>query len=109
MGKSMSTLVIQPSFRAVGQTQAKWQTFLKKLKIRDKCIVHPSLTTIHLSLIFRFFKCLRFRMCLSYALKLRRVTNLDILFLTMGFICLSDKEKEILIVKMVGIKRIDRQ
>ena len=29
MRKSMSTLVIQPSFRALGRTQAKWQTFEK--------------------------------------------------------------------------------
>ena len=27
--KSMSTLVIQPSFRALGQIQVKWQTFEK--------------------------------------------------------------------------------
>ena len=29
MRKSMSTLVIQPSFRALGQMQVKWQTFEK--------------------------------------------------------------------------------
>ena len=36
--KSMSTLVIQPSFRALGQMQVKWQTF-ENQKIRDKCMV----------------------------------------------------------------------
>ena len=49
----MSTLVIQPSFRALGQMQVKWQTFEKS---ENKRQVHPSLTTIHLSLIVRFFK-----------------------------------------------------
>ena len=29
MRKSMSKLVMQPSFRAVGQTHAEWQTFEK--------------------------------------------------------------------------------
>ena len=33
--KSMSKLIIQPSFRAVGQKLAEWQTFEK---IRDKCM-----------------------------------------------------------------------
>ena len=29
VSKSMSALVIQPSFRALGQMQVKWQTFEK--------------------------------------------------------------------------------
>ena len=41
MGKSMSTLVIQPSFRAVGQTQAKWQTFKKKTENKGQMYSPP--------------------------------------------------------------------
>ena len=29
MRKSMSKLAMQPSFRGIGQTHAKWQTFVK--------------------------------------------------------------------------------
>ena len=38
MRKSVSKLVMQPSFRAVGQTHAEWQTFEKLEMIRDKCM-----------------------------------------------------------------------
>ena len=48
--------------------------------------VYPCVTAIHLSLIFRFFKCVW-----PKALKLGCVTNLDTLFLVMGFISLVDK------------------
>ena len=41
------------------------------------------LPAIHLSLIFEFLKCLPFRVCLAYSLKLG---NFDMLFLVMGFI-----------------------
>ena len=58
--KSMSKLVMQPSFRAVGQTHAEWQTFEK-----PSSVVYPCLTAIHLSLILGFFKCLPFSVCLA--------------------------------------------
>ena len=54
----MLKLVIQPSFRAVGQTQAEWQTFEK-----------PENTNGVVSL-FGFFQCrLPFRVCLAYSSK----------------------------------------
>ena len=54
--------------------------------------------TLHLSLIFWFFKCLPFCICLSCtALKLNRMTKFGILFLAMGFVCLSDENKFMLI------------
>ena len=57
----MSKLVMQPSFRAVGQTHAEWQTFEGHLSGTGR------LTAIHLSLIFGFFKCLPFRVYLAYS------------------------------------------
>ena len=53
----------------------------------------PKPKTIHLSLIFWFFECLPFSMFALAALKLSRMTNFDMLFITIGFICLSDKNK----------------
>ena len=59
---------------------------------------NTTLTAIHLSLIFRFFKCLLFRQRIGYtALKLSCVTNFGMLFLVMGFICLFHKKKFMLI------------
>ena len=58
MRKSMSTLVMQPSFRALGQMQVKWQTFeeekrekkKKKTRERDKCmVVSPPMPDYHTS------------------------------------------------------------
>ena len=48
--KSMSKLVIQPSFRAVGQTHVEWQTFGK---FENKRYIYGlgGLTAKHLSLI----------------------------------------------------------
>ena len=55
--------------------------------------VHLSLHayhTVHLSLIFRFIKCLPFRMCLSYRCETQPyMTSLGMLFLAKGLICLS--------------------
>ena len=47
------------------------------------------LTTIHLSLIFGFSKCLPFRVFRPTALKLGCITNFDMLFLVMGIISTS--------------------
>ena len=62
--KSMAKLVTQPSFRVVGQTHTEWQTFEKPKNNRQ--MYGGRLTTIHLSLISRLFKCLSFRVCLAY-------------------------------------------
>ena len=46
----------------------------------------------HLSLIFGFFKCLSFRVCLANSSEtFGCVTDLDTLFLVMGFIYLDDE------------------
>ena len=52
MRKSMSKLVMQPSFRAVGQTHMEWQTFEKPENKRQMygSQRYPCLTAIHLSL-----------------------------------------------------------
>ena len=60
--KSISKLiVIQPSFRVVGQTHAEWQRFKQPENKRQ--IFGSALATIHLSLTFGFFKCLPQDIC----------------------------------------------
>ena len=62
---------------------------LHRAILQQLAVVAEELTAIHLSLIFRFFKCLLFRLRIGYtALKLSCVTNFGMLFLMMGFICL---------------------
>ena len=43
----MSTLVIQPSFRALGQMQVKWQTFEKPENKRQMYVVRLGWTHYH--------------------------------------------------------------
>ena len=60
--KSVSKLiVIQPSFRVVGQTHAEWQRFKQPENKRQ--IFGSVLATIHLSITFGFFKCLPQDIC----------------------------------------------
>ena len=64
----MSKLVIQPSFEAAGQTHMECQIFGKPKNKRKMYGSQPSKPYCHtfiLSLIFRFFKCLPFRMSLT--------------------------------------------
>ena len=66
--KRMSKLVIQPSFGAAGQTHMECEIFEKpkdKRKIYGSQPSKPYYHTFILSLIFRFFKCLPFRMSLA--------------------------------------------
>ena len=55
------------------------------------------LTAIHLSLIFGFFNCLPFRVCLAYSSE-----NFDVLFLVMGFISLVD-EIQFILIQSIGL------
>ena len=64
--KSIPKLVVQLRFRAVGEMQAKWQTF-EKLENKTQMYGLGGLATMHLSLISRFFKCLPFHLCLAYS------------------------------------------
>ena len=71
--ESMSKLVIQPSFRAVGQT-------------RMGCLT----AILYVCLLFSGFSNVYHFMCVwPTALKLGCVTNFDMLFLVMGFISLA--------------------
>ena len=83
----MSKLVMLPSFRAVGQTHAKWQAFeRKKTKIRDKCIV---VSLPYICLLFSGFSNVYQSACVwPTTLKVGCVTNFDMLFLVMGFMVL---------------------
>ena len=94
--KSMSTLVIQTSFRALGQMQVKRQTFEKpenkrQMYGRQACV--DPLPCI--CLLFSAFSNGCHFTC--RALKLGRITNVDMLFLAMGFICLFYENKFMLI------------
>ena len=89
MRKSVSKLVMQPRFRAVGQTHVKWQTFEKP---ENKRQMYGSESTRHKFLLFSGFSNVYHFACVwSTAPKLGRVTNLDTLFLVMGFISLVDE------------------
>ena len=99
--KSMSILVIQPSFRALGEMQVKWQTFEKSENKRQMygSGSTQACPTIHLSLIFRFFKCLPFHLHLAQSSETLAVSlnYVDMLFLMSGFICLFNENKVMLI------------
>ena len=88
--KSMSKS--QPSFRAVGQKAAEWQTFKK---IRDKCmVVGPPKPDYHTCLLFLGFSNVCHFTCIwPRALKLGCITSVDMLFLTNGFSCLFYENK----------------
>ena len=91
--ESMSALVIQPSFRALGQMQVKWQTFEKPENKRQmKRQMYGSQAWValpYICLLFSFFS----NVCHSAAfwptaLLLGCITNFDMLFLMMGLISL---------------------
>ena len=97
--KSMSTLVIQASSRALGQMLVKWQTFEKH---ENKRQMYGSLAWVdplpYICLLFSFFS----DVCHSAAfwpraLKLGCITNLDMLFLVMGLISLVNEIQFMLI------------
>ena len=107
--KSMSKLVMQPSFRAEGQTHVKWQTFEKPENKRNVWqSVYPSLTAIHSSLIFRFLQMCTISHVFGQQL-LNLATNFDMLFLMIGFISLVNEIQFMLIsshhicIRSVGI------
>ena len=94
MRKSMSKLVIPPSFRAVGQTHVEWQTFETPENKRQNNVWQSGmgrLTTI-LCLLFSGFSNVCHSACVwPTALKLGCIANFDMLFLVMGFISLVDE------------------
>ena len=78
--KSMSQLVTQPSFRAVGQTHAEWWTFENPENKRQ-------MYDYHTFLLFSVFSNVYHLVCVwPTALKLDCTTNFGTLFLVMGFI-----------------------
>ena len=92
MRKSMSTLVIQPSFRALGQMQVKWQTFEKPENKRQMyplpyiCLLFSGCSNVCHSAAF-----------LPTALKLGGIPNFDMLSLVMRFISLVNEIQFMLI------------
>ena len=88
MRKSLSKLVIPPSFRAVGQTHVEWQTFETPENKRQMYGSQACrLTTI--CLLFSGFSNVCHSACVwPTALKLGCIANFDMLFLVMGFISL---------------------
>ena len=56
---------------------------------------------MHLSLIFGFFKCLPFRVCLAYSSETWLITNVDMLFLVMVLISLVDEIQFMLITAAI--------
>ena len=96
VGKSMST----SSFRALGQMQVKLQTFEKA---ENKRQMYGSQVWVnwlpYICLLFSgFWNVCHFTCIWCRALKLGCITiNVDILFLTMGFICLFYDNKFMLI------------
>ena len=98
MRKSMSTLVIQPRFRALGQMHVKWQTFEKPEMYGSQawvdwlpyiCLFFCGFSNVcHFTCILPFPK----------ALKLGCIANVNMLFLSvMGFTCLFYENKFMLI------------
>ena len=97
--KSMSTLVIQPSFRALDQMQVKWQTFEKP---ENKRQMYGSLSTQtwlpYICLLFSgFSNACHFACVCPTAQKRSRTTKFDVLFLMMWFTCLSGENRFMLI------------
>ena len=93
--KSMSSLVIHPSLRALGQMQVKWQTFEKseneETNVRQLGLGGP--TTILLG----FSNVCHSAAFWPTALKLGCITNFDMLSLVMRFIYLANEIQFILI------------
>ena len=84
--KSMSKLIMQSRFRAVGQTHAELQTFEKP----ENKSTHAWLP--YICLLFSGFSNVYHCACVwPTALKLGSITNFDMLFLVMGFIYLIDE------------------
>ena len=78
--KSVSKLVTQPSFRAVGQTHAEWQTFEKPENKRQ--IMYGSQAWVDW-VPYIFSNVCHFVCVWTTARKLGCITNLDMLFLVM--------------------------
>ena len=88
MRKSMS-LVIQSSFRALGQMQVKWQTFEKSENKRQMYGSRAWMADYHTFVsYFRGFQMSTILRVCPTAPKLGCITNFDTLFLVMGFISL---------------------
>ena len=99
MRKSMSNLVVRLGFWAVGQTHAKWQAFEKP---ENKRQMYGSQVWVdrlpYICLLFSGFSNVCHFTCIwSRALKLGCITNVNMLFLTMGFVCLFYENKFMLI------------
>ena len=99
MRKSMSTLVIQPSFRALGQIQVKWQTFEKP---ENKRQMYGSQAWVdpppYICLLFSGFSNVRHSAAFwPTSLKLGCITNFDMLSLMMGFTSLVNEIQFMLI------------
>ena len=86
--KSMSTLVIQPSFRALSQMQVKWQMFENPENKRQMYGSQAWVDQLpYISLLFSGFSNVCHSAAFwSTALKLGCITNFDMLFVVMGFI-----------------------
>ena len=96
---SMLTLVIQPSFRALGQMQVKWQTFEK---LENKRQMYGSQAWVdplpYICLLFSgFSNACHFAAFWPTDLKLGCITNFDILSLVMGLISLVNEIQFMLI------------
>ena len=79
----MSKLVMQPSFRAAGQTHAEWQTFEKLENVWQSD--SPPQPYCHTSVsYFRVFQM----SAIPRVFGLGCITNFDMLFLVTGFISL---------------------
>ena len=81
--KSVSELVMQPRFRAVGQKHAEWQTFEKP---ENKCMaVSPPKPYRHtFASNLQVFQMSAIQHVFGQQLELGCITNLNMLFLVMG-------------------------
>ena len=89
--KSMSNLVLTLRFRAVGQTHVKWQTFENPVNKRQMYGSQAWVDWLpYICLLFSGFSNVCHFTCIwPRALKLGCITKyVDMLFLTMGLICL---------------------
>ena len=101
--KSVSKLVMQPSFRAVNRTE--WQTFEK---LENKRQMYGSRAWVdwlpYICLLFSFFfNVYHFACVCCTALKLGCITNFEVLFLVMGLISLVDEIQFMLIIATIFI------